>query len=448
MVNAMRLRGAWLFYFSRYFVRHFVWQRGLQTASSLAYTTLLSLVPLFTVMIAFSDALPILGKFNTSVQAFIFKNFVPSFGDTVLQYLHGYSQNASKLTFTGLISLVVIALMLMATIDNALNTIWYVRKRRNRAARFLVYWAMLTLGPILVGVGLLSTSYLLSLPGVTGVNESLGPKGHLLSVLPFITTSAAFTLLYIVVPNCHVPYRHAVIGGILAAAVFEIAKFFFGIYVRSVPAEAIYGAIAVIPLFLIWLYTSWVVVLLGAHITFCLSEFRLHAARSGRGFQQWSFDDAYQLVAALWDAQKDGGYLSMRYLRRHGITMPQHKVNEIMEILRAARWVERTGSGDWILSRDLDDVTLLDLHRIIPRRLPLESELAGETNDRWLAELHAILNARLKVLTENLNVPLGSMLRQIREQSSSNGEISPYSFDNKSAGSLHGGTSPGDRQTD
>jgi membrane protein len=278
---------------------------------------------------------------------------------------------------------------------------------------------MLTLGPLLVGVGLLSTSYLLSLPGVTGVNETLGIKGHLLSMLPFITTSTAFTLLYIVVPNCHVSYRHSVIGGITAAAVFEFAKFGFGIYVRSVPAEAIYGAIAVIPLFLIWIYTSWVVVLLGAHITFCLSEFRFQAARSGRDLQQWSFTDAYQLVAALWDAQKDGGSLSMRYLRRHGVTIPQHQVNEVMEILRRANWVERTGSGDWILSRDLDDVTLLDLHRIIPRRLPVDSDLAGTENNQWLAALRTILEARHNLLVENLQVSLGSLLRNIGSEAPS-----------------------------
>ena len=400
---------AWVFYFSRFFIRQFYNQRGFQIASALAYTTLLSLVPLLTVMFAFGAGLPVFAKLSDAVQAFIFNNFVPSFGSTVQEYLGGFSENARKLTVTGLAALVVIALMLMATIDDALNTIWRVSNRRNPVARFLLYWAMLTLGPVLVGAGLVATSYILSLPSVTGMEGSLGLGRRLLSVLPFLTTTAAFCLLYQFVPNCHVRSRHAFIGGVTAAVLFELAKYGFGIYVKSTSTEAIYGAIAIIPLFLVWIYTSWVIVLLGAHITFCIAEFRLQDERAGRFEDRWSFTDAFKLVCALWEAQRDGQKLSPRSLRRIGSRLSQQHANEILDHLLRASWVERTADGGWMLSRDLDDVTLFDLHRVIPRRLPLEGTDGGD--DPWLRELDRVLRGHRGALEKNLDVPMAELMR-------------------------------------
>ncbi|HEY7841782.1 MAG TPA: YihY family inner membrane protein [Gammaproteobacteria bacterium] len=399
---------AWVFYFSRFFIRQFYNQRGFQIASALAYATLLSLVPLLTVMFAFGAGLPVFANLSDAVQAFIFNNFVPSFGSTVQEYLGGFSANARKLTVTGLAVLVVIALMLMATIDDALNTIWRVNNRRNPVARFLLYWAMLTLGPVLVGAGLVATSYILSLPSMTGMEGSIGLGRRLLSILPFLTTAAAFCLLYQFVPNCHVRPRHALIGGVTAAVLFELAKYGFGVYVKSTSTQAIYGAIAVIPLFLVWIYTSWVIVLLGAHITFCIAEFRLQDERAGRFEDRWNFADAFKLVCALWHAQREGQALAPKNLRRLGLRLSQQHANEILDHLLRAKWVERTANGGWMLSRDLDDVTLFDLHKLIPRRLPLEGT---DGEDPWLRELDRVLRGHKGVLEKNLDVPMAQLLR-------------------------------------
>ena len=400
---------AWVFYFARFFIRQFYRQRGFQIASALAYTTLLSLVPLLTVMFAFGAGLPVFAKLSDAVQAFIFNNFVPSFGSTVQEYLGGFSANARKLTVTGLAVLVLIALMLMATIDDALNTIWRVNNRRNPLARFLLYWAMITLGPVLVGAGLVATSYILSLPSVSGMEGSFQLGRRLLSVLPFVTTTAAFILLYEFVPNCHVRLRHAVIGGFSAAVMFELAKYGFGIYVKSTSTEAIYGAIAIIPLFLVWIYTSWAIVLLGAHITFCIAEFRFQDERAGRIDDRWSFADAFRVVCALWQAQREGQTLSPRNLRQLGLKQSQQHANEILDYLGRAKWVERTADGGWILSRDMDDVTLFDLHSVIPRRLPLGGTASGD--DPWLKELDRVLRAQQGALEKNLDVPVAQLLR-------------------------------------
>src|SRR3989304_6311279 len=154
LLNRIRSAFIWLYYFCRFVIRQFVARRGLQTASSLAYTTLLSIVPLVGVMFSFFGNLPLFKDISEVVQQFIFSNFVPAFGETVEAYLISFSVKASQLTITGITVLVLIALLMMATIESALNHIWNVLTRRNPLARFMVYWAILTLGPVLIGVSL------------------------------------------------------------------------------------------------------------------------------------------------------------------------------------------------------------------------------------------------------------------------------------------------------
>jgi membrane protein len=166
--------------------------------------------------------------------------------------------------------------MLLATIDNAFNRIWRIKKTRNLIKRIFIYFSLLVIGPLLIGIGLASTSYLLSIPVIADVDTAFNIRTHLLSWLPFLTTSITFILLYILVPNCYVYKRHAAIAGIICAILFELAKYGFGIYIKEMPSyENIYGALAIIPLFFIWVYISWVIILFGAHITFCLSSFHL-----------------------------------------------------------------------------------------------------------------------------------------------------------------------------
>jgi len=416
LFDSMQYTCLWLFYFSRFSIRQFYRQRGFQIAASLAYATLLALVPLITVMFGFLGGLSVFENMGDSIQTFIFNNFAPTFGDSVRQYLDEFSQKASKLTTTGIIVLVAIALMLMATIDSALNSIWHVRRRRNPVARFLVYWAVISLGPILLGIGLVSTSYILSTSVVSEVDVSLGVdfKNKLLSSVPFLTTSVAFTLIYVLIPNCYVSRRNALIGGVIAAVLFELAKYGFGIYVKSVPTyEAIYGAIAIIPTFLIWMYMSWVIVILGAHITFCLSAFRMEFEEQATKGSDWNFVDAYILLCGLWRAQKRGLPLSSVNIKQYGIKLPHFQVSEIMELLMAANWVQGSAGGAWMLCRDLAEVTVMDLYRIIPRRLPLKD--STQSSDKWTNQLHDLLTQQNKDLETLLAIPLRDLLMQAEQ---------------------------------
>ena len=393
----------WLLYFIRYSVRQYYRQRGLQIAASLAYTSLLSLVPLITVIFGVFKGLSAFETMGNSIQAFIIKNFVPAFSDTVQEYLAGFSQKAAGLTATGIVVLILIVLMLLATIENALNVIWHVSKRRNLAARFMVYWAILTLGPILVGAGLFITSYIFSLSFVIDMNESLGFREQLLPWVPFFTTAIAFTLLYILIPNCYVSRTHAIIGGISSAALFEVAKYGFGFYVKAIPTyQVIYGAIAVIPMFLVWIYLSWVIVILGAHITFCLSSFRFLAERAGRREHDWNFIDVCRVISTLWHAQKSGRSLSVPQIRKQVAPIPIYQINEIMEVLERHRWVHRDSGSKWLLSRDLSGQRLIDIYHIVPNRMPLKDLTLGESEQA----------RKLKAILERYNDSLDEILAE------------------------------------
>ena len=259
-----------------YILRHFYLSNAMQVASSLAFTSLLSLVPRLTVMFGLFGEISVLQNFSTLIQNFIFANFVPEFGQTIEQYIYIFSMKASQLTISGSVFLVLIAMMLLATIDNSFNRIWKIKKKRNPIKRILIYFSLLIMGPLLIGIGLALTSYLLSIPVIADVDTTFNVKTHLLGWLPFLMTSIAFILLYILVPNCYVYKKYAVSAGVICAILFELAKYGFGIYVKEMSGyENIYGALAILPLFLVWIYISWVIILFGAHITFCLSSFYL-----------------------------------------------------------------------------------------------------------------------------------------------------------------------------
>lgn len=262
-----------LYAFCRLVLRRFTARHGIQSATALAYTTLLSIVPLVGVMFSFFGEFPVFNEINVIVEDFIFANFVPEFGRAVQGYLIEFSLNASRMTRTGIIALIVIALLMMWGIESAINQAWDVPVSRNPVKRFIIYVAVLTLGPVLLGIGLYSTSYLLALPLVRDVDASLMLRARLLTVLPFLTTTLAFALLYYLVPNRRVNRHHALTGGVFAAVCFEMAKYSFGMYVKAVPTyEVIYGALAIVPMFLAWIYVSWVIVLMGAQVACSLSD--------------------------------------------------------------------------------------------------------------------------------------------------------------------------------
>jgi membrane protein len=259
-------------------VRRFQEDRCTRVAGALSFTTVLALVPLTAVALAVLSIFPAFKSWMTVIQDFIYANFVPAFGEVVQRHMQQFALKAGRLTAIGVLFLAVTAILLMATIEQAFNDIWRVKNTRRPLHRFLIYWAILTLGPLLIGLALSLTSALFSLSLFAGRGLLHGVRGGLLMGLPFFLELAAFWLLYSVVPNAGVRWRHALIGALFAALLFEVAQQSFATFVYQVAAyQAVYGAVAALPVFLVWIYLSWVVILLGAVVTAALPQWRAPA---------------------------------------------------------------------------------------------------------------------------------------------------------------------------
>ncbi|MET0066440.1 MAG: virulence factor BrkB family protein [Candidatus Thiodiazotropha sp.] len=361
--------------FLRLVMHHFTADGGVQHVASLTYTTLLSLVPLMTVALALFSVFPASDRMSEQIEDFLFQNFVPAASEVVQQYLRDFSQKAGRLTGVGFGMLIVVALLLMNNIDKAFNTIWHVRKRRSALAQFTVYWAILSLGPILIAVSLAGTSYLVSIPFLDQTEAVAQVRSKLLTLLPVILSTVAFSLLYALVPNRTVPWRNALAGGLLAAMLFELSKRGFALYVTTFPTyEAIYGAVAVVPIFLIWIYLSWMVTLLGAEFTYCLGIYRenwrerLHQ-RGG------DFLLALRLLTELRASQRDGTALRSRTLLERIPGATEERLEKVVHQLKQAHLVQRTDEKGWLLARDLSHVTLNDLYQSAQYVLPADDAL-------------------------------------------------------------------------
>jgi membrane protein len=314
-----------------------------QVAGSLTFTTMLALVPLATVAFALFTAFPIFSSFQMSLQIFLADHLMPAQLNTqIFNYLNQFAAKAKGLTTIGMIFLFVTAVMTMMTVESAFNVIWRVRKARPIAQRILVYWAIITLGPILIGVSLSISSYLFTRSMAFSAAQHITPViDWALTGAALPLTALAFTMLYVFLPNCRVEWRDAVIGGITAAIAFELAKRGFGYYVRRIPTyTAVYGAFAAVPLFLVWMYLCWFIALAGAMIASALPAIRIGQFHRPT-FEGSDLFDSLELLARLSEARDAGerGYtvpeLSRKLRREMDTTLklPQ-KIEEIEWIAR------------------------------------------------------------------------------------------------------------------
>ena len=240
-------------------------------AAALTYTTLFALVPLITVTFSALSMIPALQESKGEIEQLLMGSLVPSSGDAVMGYLAEFSEQARKLTTIGIILLMVTAFMMLRNIEDSFNQVWLLKRSRKGLSSFLLYWAILSLGPLMLSAGLAVSSYISSMS--LWKEDWVPTSGVLLLgiVVPYITSFFVFTLIYWAVPNCKVPLKHAAIGGAIVALLFELGQEVFAEASTFFPTyQLIYGAFAAVPLFLLWLFLSWSVILLGAEIVFLL----------------------------------------------------------------------------------------------------------------------------------------------------------------------------------
>jgi membrane protein len=335
-------------------LRHWPWRDTLRTlrqrfredhlgltASSLTFTTLIALVPLLTVMLAVFSAFPMFASFQDALERYFLQSLVPDdIARPVMRALTQFAVKARAIGTVGLLLLVATALALVLTIDRTLNSIWRVRRPRPFAQRVLVYWAALTLGPLALGVSLSVTSYALS--ASRGVVSALpGGVSFVLDAIQFTLLAAAMAGLFHFVPNTPVRWRHAWAGGLFVAIAFELAKEGLAWYLKAVPAySTIYGAFATVPIFLLWMYLGWVIVLLGAVIAAYAPSLAMRVA-SRPPTPGHRFELALALLAQLHAARGAGqGGVSLSALAERLRTDPL-QIEPALDQLVGLDWVAR-----------------------------------------------------------------------------------------------------------
>ncbi len=383
----MKILDTPLLRFLRFIVARFRQERCTQMASSLTFTTLLSLVPLLTIMLTLFSAFPQFADFSANAKNMLLSNMLPETGGRIItNYIQQFADNAARLTAVGIVFLAVTAMLLMLTIDNAFNMIWRVSRPRTLLQRVLIYWAVLTLSPLLMGGSLSLTSWLigLSVGHVTQFPESVVA---VLKVVPTLLTTAAFTLMFRVVPNRLVPLSHALIGGAFSAIAFEAMSRGFALYIAYFPTyKLVYGAFASIPIFLLWVYLSWLAVLLGAVLTASMSHWK-----SANGAQPLSPEVklyyALRILKLMSDGMTSGTVQTFTSLSRE-LRVGYDSLEELLEKMATIDLVRRLSGQGWALVRSPEHVQANELYRLFvfdPAKPPLEEE--GSGINEWFSRL-------------------------------------------------------------
>ncbi|MES2016750.1 MAG: YihY family inner membrane protein [Pseudomonadota bacterium] len=352
-----------------------------QVAGSLTFTTTLALVPLLTIVLAIFTTFPIFSNFRTSLDAYFVQTMMPkAISSTIIGNLTQFASKAKGLSAVGAVALLLTSAAMMGMIERAFNQIWKVRRTRPIGQRIVIYWALVTLGPLLIGLSISASSQLFV--ATSGLAKA-APffSGLFNSMLSVSLTCGAFTLLYMLVPNRFVDWRDAVWGGIIAALAFEVAKRGFAFFVRQFPTYTIiYGALAALPLFLLWIYLSWMITLIGAVVASALPVIK---------YERWwykpvpggAFVDAMAILKVLHASaqQHDTALVSSASIRAH-TRFGYDEMTMLLEKMLAAGWVGRVqadvttrskwgkkaleSTDNWVLLVNVNKVCLSDVYRM------------------------------------------------------------------------------------
>lgn len=352
-----------------------------QVAGSLTFTTTLALVPLLTIILALFTTFPIFTNFRASLEAYFVQTMMPKgISNTVIANLTQFASKAKSLSAVGAVALLLTSAAMIGMIERAFNQIWRVKRTRPIGQRIVIYWALVTLGPLLFGLSISATSSLFV--ATSGLAKAAPFFSSLFYTLISVAlTTGAYTLLYMLVPNRYVDWRDAVWGGVVAAIAFEIAKRLFAMFVRQFPTYAvIYGALAALPLFLLWIYVSWMITLIGALLTAALPVVK---------YERWwykpvpggAFVDAMAILKVLHGSAKvnDTALVSSASIRAH-TRFGYDEMTALLEKMLRAGWVGRVqadvttrtkwgrrareGSDNWVLLVNVNKVRLADVYRM------------------------------------------------------------------------------------
>ncbi|GGY65768.1 UPF0761 membrane protein [Cellvibrio zantedeschiae] len=369
-----------------------------KSAGSLTYMTLFAIVPMLTVCYSMFSLIPAFQSVGDQFQALIFSQLLPGNEQVIAKYLSDFSQQARKLTAFGIVFLMVSAYFMLKNIEQNFNNIWNVTRARRGVANFLLYWAILSLGPLLLGLAVFMKTYLIALRTFVGHYESLSFMDFVFEWLPWLLTAAAFTLLFVAVPNCKVRFKHAAIGGAVTLVVFELIKFAFSFMVTHSNFKLIYGAFAVVPLFLLWINASWMVILGGAVLVRSIELFQVN-------LRDRAYPDFFACLLVLWQfhqASDKGNSVANHELLNMGLSSLQWQ--RIREALLANNVIVSTQLNEFVLRRDLARLTLNDVRAFVGEAGRLPAEQKQLEHLPWLANAQEYLGKLDEAASERFNL--------------------------------------------
>lgn len=381
-----------------------------RSAAILTYTSLLSLVPLITVAFALISVLPAFETVERTLHDLILRNFIPSASQLLIEYIDNFHKKATGLTATGVVSLLFTSILTLATIDRSLNAIWHTQKPRKFFNGLLIYWAVLTLGPLLLALSFVLSVQFMQWPLIN--QNFVGWSLHklLTAGTPFLFSIFSFTLLYILVPKRTVRFHSALTGGLFAALIFSLAKELFSLYVRYIHTyETLYGAFSAIPLFLIWLFLFWSLVLLGAEITYAL-DYSDDVEKDYGKRNRFIID--LKILVYLAFAQKKGEKLYFSQLRELEPDLKSIELMDIMLDLEKRELIAKTTKEAWVLQVSTEHIYLDEIFSSGNYQWPDYQEIAAQKSNDLHYDISNLLLSIDHLLKEELHLPLSTFLSE------------------------------------
>ncbi len=389
--------------FARFLAKRFLDDRLFQAAAALAYTTVFALVPLAMVVFGVLSAFPVFEVWSDQLSNYIFSNFVPSAASSAEKYVRQFSESAGQLTAAGVIALVISLLITLNSVETTFNHIWRVASSRPKFGRFLVYWTVLTLGALIAAASLAISAKFFSLPVFAT------PEGKILETLsltlaPVLIELGAIAAIYRVVPHRTIKLRYAIAGALLATFLLELIKWALGLYLGSFNSyEKIYGAVAIAPILLLWIYLCWVAILLGASFASSIAAFRYQpvSMRLPLGYEIYGL---LRLLGRFDAARREGKGLHSDQILDMEPMLTDSVVQQILGQLNDINLLRRDEQGEWLLARDLDDLTVGELYEACQLRIPVaEAHLPCQDDALGVASRNAL---------DALRVPLREVLKR------------------------------------
>lgn len=389
--------------FARFLAKRFLDDRLFQAAAALAYTTLFALVPLAMVVFGVLSAFSAFKEWSGQLRDYVFANFVPGAAESLKDTLDVFLDNTGKLTAVGVIALMISLLITLNSIEATFNRIWRVSSPRPKLSRFLVYWTVLTLGALMAAASLALSARFYALPMFATSGGKL-LQNLSLSLAPILIEVVAITAIYRVVPHRTIKWRYAVAGALLAAALLELIKWGLGVYLGSFNTyQKIYGAVAAAPILLLWIYLCWVAVLLGASLASGMAAFRYQPAalRLPLGYEIYGL---LRMLGRFNEARETGRGLHSDQIQAMEPMLTDALIQQMLGQLGEINLLRRDEEGEWLLARDLDDMTLAELYEACRLRVPIaEAHLPFRDDSLGIAARAAL---------DDLRVPLRELLKR------------------------------------